>query len=729
MQTWDIIIFVTFIIGVVSLGLFKSRKTPEDAIAQGETSTKQNTKDFFLAGGSLSWWIIGFSLIAANISAEQFVGMSGQACDSLGMAIASYEWLAAITLVFVAFLFLPKFLKSGIFTIPEFLEYRFDSLSRILMAIFTMVILVGVPTAGVIYAGSLIMDIFFKGEFIPFTTIPITITTSCWTIGILATIYVFVGGLKACAWADLIQGSALIVGGAIVAYLAMDALGSADVASLVASPNVTGIGGVSYTNANLSDPTVIATLKEAGPIERLFELNSSKFHMFLPSSDSRMPWTALIFCGLWIPNFFYWGLNQYITQRTLAAKSLNEGQRGIIFAAGMKLIIPFIVVVIGILAYNIFNPQLKTESNWRTAALVSMAPSLYEKMSDEFTIENIAKDPEASHVVESIKKNMDEKETLLGKKNVFVFDEDFARFHIADAQKIALHNIEMTGIAPSTQLNLNATFLPVQMNEKDSAFMSYVKALTLYNKDAATSISEENKKLISSYNIAGYNYDSTYGILLKKLVKNKVGIAGFVLAAIFGAVVSSLAAMLNSASTIFTLDLYHRIKPKAADFELVAVGKLMIVIFMLIACFLAPTLGDPAFGGIFTFIQEFQGFISPGVLAIFLVGILVPRAPRICGRVGLILCPALYGFLKFANVIIPNCETTAWLSALSFLDRMSICFVAILIVLGVMTFLKPLPEPLKMPVNEKMDMRTKTSTKIWGLIVIVVTIALYVIFF
>ena len=141
MGTVDILIFLAFIVAVIGIGLWKSRDE--------ETHSEHGAQDYFLAGRGLTWWLVGFSLIAANISTEQFVGMSGKAADWLGMAIASYEWMAAVTLVVVAFVFLPKFLKSGIYTIPEFLEYRYNTFARTVMAVATLVILVGVPTASV----------------------------------------------------------------------------------------------------------------------------------------------------------------------------------------------------------------------------------------------------------------------------------------------------------------------------------------------------------------------------------------------------------------------------------------------------------------------------------------------------------------------------------------------------------------------------------------------------
>ncbi len=155
----DILVFLTFVVAVVSIGLWKSKGE--------ETHGDHGAQDYFLAGRGLTWWLVGFSLIAANISTEQFVGMSGKAADWLGMAIASYEWMAAITLVVVAFVFLPTFLKSGIYTIPEFLEYRYNTFARTVMAVATMVILVGVPTASVIYSGAKVITGNFQGTVVP----------------------------------------------------------------------------------------------------------------------------------------------------------------------------------------------------------------------------------------------------------------------------------------------------------------------------------------------------------------------------------------------------------------------------------------------------------------------------------------------------------------------------------------------------------------------------------
>ncbi len=749
MSAVDIAVFIAFIVGVVGLGLWKS-KSEKKPVESGET--QDAAKDYFLAGGSLPWWVIGFSLIAANISTEQFVGMSGQAADWLGMAIASYEWIAAITLVVVAFVFLPKFLKSGIYTIPEFLEYRYDPISRFCMAVFSMFILVLVPTASVIYSGATIMDIFFKGQFLfGIEAIPLDITVSCWIIGLLAVTYVFAGGLKACAWADLIQGSALIIGGAIVTYLGISALGSADVSTLVASPDVAPMF------ANIPNYPVFGyesllpdSVANMSGLERMWELNQAKFHMVLPATDSSIPWTALIFFGLWIPNFFYWGLNQYITQRTLGAKSLNEGQKGIVFAAGMKLIIPFIIVIIGIMAFNLYSHDLDREGRWQSAITLCKEPQLLNTLDEKFQLDYIsANDPDTAAIYNNYCKVRDEGLIAKSKDSsivtLFKFDKHFATLHPKDAIKIYAFNM-----AHVNAQTIDTAFTFPQPSEFEVGLIVSQKS-GLRNDMAkfGADFSAINDKLVSKpipnkqsvSSLSGYRFDMTYGTVLKNLVKNDdsvagTGIAGFVLAAIFGAVVSSLASMLNSASTIFTMDIFYKFVPSAKHTTLVWVGRTMTVIFVLIACILAPFLANPAFSGIFTYIQEFQGFISPGVLAIFIFGLLIAKAPRCCGLVGLILCPIIFGLLMKGDSLLNKIgmhtgaiyDMFHWVAQRSFLDRMSITFVIILVTLTTITLLRPLSQPVELPVNEKMDMTTTKATKLAGWVVVIATLVLYAVF-
>jgi SSS family solute:Na+ symporter len=669
-------VFVIFVAVVIGIGLWQSRGE--------ETHGEHGAQDYFLAGRGLTWWLVGFSLIAANISTEQFVGMSGKAADWLGMAIASYEWMAAITLVVVAFLFVPTFLKSGVYTIPEFLEYRYNPFARMVMAISTLIILVGVPTASVIYSGAKVITVNFQGQAL-FGLDLGSITVGCWIIGSLAAIYVFAGGLKACAWADLIQGTALIVGGAIIAYLAMELLGSADPSALAA------------TATTSVDP---AHLADAGVIERLQLLNAGdwqagKLHMVRPPDDPEVPWTALV-VGLWIPNFFYWGLNQYITQRTLGSKSLAEGQRGVVFAAFLKLLIPFVVVVPGILAYNLFTSDLETAAAVKNAkAIATFAPDLYAALSDD--VKPDPDEPLFVNDIKSINKRLESVRTNPPEAiTVFRFTDTFAASHTVNAMRILSYNADRLGAAePSTTID------PLSIVEANASLLSP---------------SSEGARIGAVHELVLRDYDAAFPVLIKNLLLAGSGLKGFVLAAIFGAVVSSLASMLNSSSTIFAMDIYRKIKKKPSQFELVSVGRFCVVTFVVIAMLIAPRLDNPKFGGIFTFIQEFQGFISPGILSIFLFGVLVHRAPRACGTVGLIINPILYGALKY---FAPN---------IAFLNRMAICFFVILAVLAIMTVLKPLPEPVTLPVNQNMDMRTDPRTKIFGVVVILLTLTLYAIF-
>ena len=181
MSTLDLILFVVAVVGVIAMGIRMGRREA--------TATGDETGDYFLAGRGLSWWLIGFSLIAANISTEQFVGMSGQAADWLGLAIASYEWLSAIALVVVAFVFLPRLLRCGIYTIPEFLEYRFSRLSRMVMAVLSMAVIVGVPSASVIYSGAKVISVFFHGATVAGIDLG-SVQAGCWIIGLAAAVYV-----------------------------------------------------------------------------------------------------------------------------------------------------------------------------------------------------------------------------------------------------------------------------------------------------------------------------------------------------------------------------------------------------------------------------------------------------------------------------------------------------------------------------------------------------------
>ncbi|MBD3167358.1 sodium/solute symporter, partial [bacterium] len=300
--TWiDLAFFIAFLAIVIGVSLYVSRKE-----ASGE--------DYFLAGRSLTWWLIGISLIASNISTEHFVGMAGSAYGRIGMAIASYEWMAAVTLVLVGWFLLPRFLKAGIYTMPEFLEYRYNATARAIMATFIMAAYVIVAMSTVLYSGAVGLNAIFDIPSLFETHVGMepdaagfwATVAGIWFIGIIAGAYTIYGGLKAVVWSDLIQGTALILGGATVAWLGFQAIGDGNL-----------FAGIDSFRSH----------------------NAHKLHTVMPWNDPDMPWVAVFIGGLWIPNTFYWGLNQFITQRTLGAKSVAEGQKGIMFAGFIKLFI------------------------------------------------------------------------------------------------------------------------------------------------------------------------------------------------------------------------------------------------------------------------------------------------------------------------------------------------------------------------------------------------------
>ena len=468
-ETLDYIIFVLYALLIVSVGLWVSRTK------KGEEKTSE---DYFLAGKNLPWWAVGASLIAANISAEQFIGMSGSGF-AVGLAIASYEWMSAITLIIVGKYFLPIFIEKGLYTIPEFIEQRYSTNLKSILAIFWVALFVFVNLSSVLYLGSKALDTIIgvgDGQLI---------VPSIIGLAVFAAVYSLWGGLSAVAWTDVIQVVLLIVGGLITTYLALD--------------NVTIDGGV------------------FNGFDHIYSKASDKFHMILSKDHPEyinLPGIAVLVGGMWVANTYYWGFNQYIIQRTLAAKSLKEGQKGILFAAFLKLIVPIIVVIPGIIAFVMFSQ------------------------------------PEGTAVIDGV-------------------------------------------------------------------------------SEAFT-------------NPAGGTYnDNAYPWLISTFVPT--GLKGLVLAALAAAIVSSLASMLNSTATIFTLDLYKPyINTKATDKQTVNVGRLSGLIALIIAAFIAPALGS--IPQAFQYIQEYTGLVSPGILAVFMLGLFWKKTTNqaaILGAIGSIII-ALY---------------------------------------------------------------------------------------
>jgi len=600
----DIIVFVGFVAAVLFVGLWKSKG--EDT--HGETGAS----DYFLAGRGLSWWLIGFSLIAANISAEQFVGMSGQGAGFEGLSVSSWEWIAAITLVVVAFVLLPYFLRTGITTIPEFLEVRYNHWARLVMTLSMTLILVGVSLIGVIYAGAITMTRLFS-EF----GMDISLPAACWILGGLAAGYVAVGGLKACAWADLLQGSALILGGGIIAYFAFHQLGITDVSTLV--------------SATGASATVDAG---AGVMDKFSALNETAMHMDTPA----MPWPILI-VGIWIPNFYYWGLNQYITQRILGSASLGDGQKGLVLAASLKLLIPFVIVIPGIIAFNLFSTEMEESANIDAGGSVFTQYESAVLASDNNTI--------------------------------FMLDKKYAAAHPEKALEIST-----------------------------------------FNAAVVTRVGSDN---VVEESINAYKYDSAMGLLITKLIPKNKGVLGFVIAALLGAIISSLAAVLNAASTLFTMDVYQRyIRPKATQFEFVTFGRVCIGVFVVIGCVIAPKLVE--FKSIFAFIQSFQGYVSTGILAVFIYGLINRTSGKWAGVIGIVANAFIYHYMLKAH---PD---------MHFLHAMSVCLGVVLVILTVYGLIFKSEKKVEFESNTTMDLTPSKGAFVAGLVVCLVTVGLYVVF-
>jgi len=491
----DVLVFVAFYGLVLGVSLWKSRG-------------RRTSEDYFLGGRRLPWWLIGVSIVAANISTEQFVGMAGQAAGDVGLAVSAWQLVGAVTIVIVAFTFLPRFLRAGIYTMPEYLEYRYSPAARTVMSVLTVVIYVTVTTTAVLYAGATALETIFG------LSLPLALAVICG----IAIGYVLWGGLLAAVWADLFQGSALLVGGLLTLGLGLAAVG--------------------------------------GP-GAFLQANADRLHMILPRSHPELPWTVLL-AGMWIPNLYYCGLNQFITQRTLAARSLGQGQAGIVLAAALWLLVPFGIVMPGAVAHQLYGAALQRP-------------------------------------------------------------------------------------------------------------------------------------------------DQAYPMLIRELVP--AGLRGFILAALAGAVISTLASVLNSASTLFTMDLYRRFFRKdAGQRELVTVGRLTTVAALALAAALAtsPFLK----GGVFTFIQEFQGYVSPGIVAAFVFGFAVPKAPPLAGLAALVLSPFVYWLFWLA-----------W-PDVAYLHRMLATLGVLLAVMAAITLARPLAEPRRLPVREGFDMRSSPLALAAGLAVI-----------
>jgi solute:Na+ symporter, SSS family len=297
----DIAIIAVYAVAIFALAQWVSRE---------KGSHRKDAQDYFLAGRTLPWWAIGTSLIAANISAEQIIGMSGSGYV-IGLAIASYEWMAALTLIIVGKYFLPIFLKNGIYTMPEFLERRYSPAVRTVMAIFWIGVYVFINLTAILWLGATAVH----------TVTGIHVETALVALGLFAGAYALYGGLKAVALTDIVQVSLLVLGGLVISYIALNRISG-------------GTGVIAgFHQLTLRFP--------------------QKFEMILPSSSPNykdLPGLSVLLGGMWVMNISYWGFNQYIIQRALGAKDIREAQKGIVLAAFLKLLMPVIIVLPGIAA-------------------------------------------------------------------------------------------------------------------------------------------------------------------------------------------------------------------------------------------------------------------------------------------------------------------------------------------------------------------------------------------
>ncbi|WP_343524794.1 sodium/sugar symporter [Pedobacter sp.] len=307
LSAFDYVVFLMYFIIVSAYGywVYRSKK-----------KQRTDTKDYFLAEGSLTWWAIGASIIASNISAEHFIGMSGSGF-AMGLAIASYEWMAAATLIIVAVFFLPIYIKNRIYTMPQFLSNRYNNMVSTLMAVFWLLVYVFVNLTSIFFLGAIAIETI--------TGIPFNV---CIIFLAIFSAIITLGGMKVIGYTDVIQVFVLVAGGLITCYMALK-----------------------LVSEKLDAPSVLASL----PLLR--SEASDHFHMIFSKGDkfyNELPGIAVLVGGLWINNLNYWGCNQYIVQRALGA-DIKTGRSGLIFAAFLKLLIPVIVVIPGIAAYVLYQ--------------------------------------------------------------------------------------------------------------------------------------------------------------------------------------------------------------------------------------------------------------------------------------------------------------------------------------------------------------------------------------
>ncbi len=538
LHTLDYIVFFVYFISVSTYGYYIYHK---------KKSSTASSRDFFLAEGSLTWWAIGASIIASNISAEHFIGMSGSGF-ALGLAISSYEWMAAAVLIIVAIFVIPVYLKNKIFTMPQFLSMRYNDTVSTIMAVFWLLVYVFVNLTSIIYLGALAIS----------SISPVSFEWSVICL-VIFSLVVTLGGMKVIGYTDVVQVVVLILGGLVTTYLALTLL-SAEY----------GYGKNIFKGLSI--------LRKEAP---------EHFHMIFDKSNPyymELPGLSVLFGGMLVNNLAYWGCNQYIVQRALGA-DLKTARKGILFAAFLKLLVPVIAVLPGIVMYVLHNKGL--------------------------------------------------------------FQQE-----MADAGGV---------LKP----------------------------------------------------------DHAYPTLMNLLPQ---GLKGIAFAALTAAVVASLAGKANSISTIFSLDIYKKyFNKEASEKKMVSVGRWAVLIAMVIAGLVAPAL--KSLDQAYQFIQEYVGFVSPGVLAIFLLGLFWKRATASAALGGAVLTIPLSTVLKFLPV-----WTNGGFSEIAFLNRMVITFVAITVLMIVMSLAKPKKEGVHVIEVDNAMFKITTGFAVGSIIISGILIALYTVF-
>ena len=470
----DYAVFIVYILILVGCGVFIPKWMAKKKGANGA----ENSKDYFLAGNSLTWWAVGASLIAANISAEQFIGMSGSAYAS-GIAIAAYELMAAATLLVVAKFLLPVMIRKNIFTIPQFLSDRYNWGVGLAFSSFWLFLYVFINLTSVAWLGALaIKQILGLPTIVGMFGMDMTLVGIILILYLIAGAYSIYGGLASVAWTDVMQVTFLVGGGLITAYFTLDFI----------APLLGADGAISALGAVMDK---LGTIEGDKHFNLVVDRNTALYPNITDDPYFTLPGLALIIGALWLTNIGYWGFNQYIIQKGLAAKSLDEAKKGLLFAAFLKILIPFIVCIPGVCAFLI----------WQHPDLLSGSIDLHG------TIERS---------------------------------------------------------------------------------------------------------------------DDAYPFLIRNFTP--VVVKGLSFAALTAAVISSLASMFNSTSTIFTMDVYKKfINKEASERKLVSVGRITSIVALLLALVAVyPIMGgaDQAF----QIIQEYSGFVYPGVVVIFGLGLLWKRS-------------------------------------------------------------------------------------------------------